>query len=149
MCRDAWLQLPRYFPTPSKNHLSHDILLLCLPCHQLSGLHDTHLRQVLAEEYSAPLNASTARFHDDPQKVKVKKFALALTKAKNLPDTRRKEMEEVVADYFDCEVGELTKEMLESLVAMETRYEIWHGSDMVLFQYRSYREGKLGIENGY
>ena len=54
-------------------------------------------------------------------------------KAKNLPDARRKEMEEVVADYYNCGVGELTKEMIESLVAMETRYKIWHESNAVLF----------------
>ena len=54
-------------------------------------------------------------------------------KAKNLPETRRKEMEEAVADYYSCKVSELTTEMLESLVAMETRYELGRGSDTVLF----------------
>ena len=124
---------PRNFPTPSKNHLSHDVLLLCVPCHQLSSLHDSRLRQILAEEYSAPLKASSARFHDDPQKVKVKKFARALMKAKDLPDARKKEMEETIAGYCNCGVSELTKEMVESLAIMETRYVIWHEMDAVVF----------------
>ena len=58
-------------------------------------------------------------------------------------------MEEAVADYFDCEVGELTKEMLESLVAVETRYEYLPWEGYGTFSMPILPRGKLGIENSY
>lgn len=37
-----------------KDHTSHDVVLLCRRCHQISNLHDTHLREKLAHECGAP-----------------------------------------------------------------------------------------------
>ena len=38
-----------------KDHQSHDVLLMCVPCHQLSNIHDTELRRELAELCDAPI----------------------------------------------------------------------------------------------
>lgn len=38
-----------------KDHVSHDIVLLCPTCHQRSNSIDLQLRKVLAEQCNAPL----------------------------------------------------------------------------------------------
>jgi len=45
----------RYFPAVMKDHQSHDVLLMCVRCHQLSNIHDTELRRELAELCDAPI----------------------------------------------------------------------------------------------
>lgn len=37
-----------------KNHTSHDVVLLCPKCHQISNMHDLSLREKLAKECDAP-----------------------------------------------------------------------------------------------
>ena len=38
-----------------KDHQSHDVLLMCVRCHQLSNIHDAELRRELAELCDAPI----------------------------------------------------------------------------------------------
>ncbi len=45
----------KHFPVCMKDHHSHDVLLLCPPCHMISTYHDDLLRRKLAEKYQAPL----------------------------------------------------------------------------------------------
>uniref|UniRef100_A0A182Q6Q7 Exonuclease 3'-5' domain-containing protein 2 n=1 Tax=Anopheles farauti TaxID=69004 RepID=A0A182Q6Q7_9DIPT len=45
----------KHFPVIMKEHVSHDVLLLCAECHQRSSIFDERLRQELAELCSAPL----------------------------------------------------------------------------------------------
>lgn len=40
-----------------KDHTSHDVLLLCPQCHQISNIHDLRLREKLALECDAPFPA--------------------------------------------------------------------------------------------
>uniref|UniRef100_A0AAG5CUQ4 Exonuclease 3'-5' domain-containing protein 2 n=1 Tax=Anopheles atroparvus TaxID=41427 RepID=A0AAG5CUQ4_ANOAO len=45
----------RHFPVIMKEHVSHDVLLLCADCHQRSNMVDERLRQELATLCEAPL----------------------------------------------------------------------------------------------
>ena len=49
--------IPRYFPHVLKEHTSHDVLLMCPPCHRRCSDHDGLLRAELAQECNAPLNS--------------------------------------------------------------------------------------------
>lgn len=40
-----------------KGHVSHDVLLLCPRCHQISNMHDYQLRETLSIECNAPFPA--------------------------------------------------------------------------------------------
>ena len=40
-----------------KDHISHDVLLLCVDCHLNSNSFDVMLRQQLASECSAPIGS--------------------------------------------------------------------------------------------
>ena len=59
-----------------KDHISHDILLMCMSCHQQATMYGDQLKKKLAEEYQAPLSySSNAKFKPDPKLVQIKNFA--------------------------------------------------------------------------
>ena len=106
-----------------KQHLSHDVLLLCVDCHRLSSYHNGLLRQQIAWEYSTPLNASAEKYHEDSNKVRVRSLARAMTRnKKNLPESRKKEILQIIADYCNCQPLEVSSEMMQELSMMETKY---------------------------
>ncbi|PIK36013.1 putative exonuclease 3'-5' domain-containing protein 2 [Apostichopus japonicus] len=128
----------RHFPDYLKKHSSHDILLLCVECHQCSWTFDSTLRYKLAEEYDAPINnLSNAPTKEDPVKAKVKSSAKALLRHKingNLPVQRRCELENTVKKHFDASI--VDQEMLQSAANMDTRvsnelFEMTHGEKVV------------------
>lgn len=47
-----------------KDHTSHDVVLLCPRCHQISNMHDLHLREQLAEECDAPFSSKNANLKE-------------------------------------------------------------------------------------
>ena len=66
----------RHFPSQMKEHLSHDVVLLCTTCHQMSSHHDGTFKRYLAEEYGAPLSGGQSRkYFDDPALLKAKNYA--------------------------------------------------------------------------
>ncbi len=52
--------------------MSHDVLLMCVGCHQRANQYDATLKQQLAAEVGAPLNVSSLKYFEDPWLVKVK-----------------------------------------------------------------------------
>ena len=69
-----WLLAFRLFPAKLKEHLSHDVLLMCIVCHQMASVHNSRLKQEIENEYSVPVNSSQ-KFKDDPRLLKVKNHA--------------------------------------------------------------------------
>lgn len=66
------LRIPIYFNSILaiiKDHTSHDIVLLCPRCHQLSNLFDFRLRSKLAHECNAPFaeKGGTSKTNEVPQ----------------------------------------------------------------------------------
>ena len=45
----------KFFPSVMKDHMCHDILLLCRDCHLRSDMFNVALRYQLAEECNAPI----------------------------------------------------------------------------------------------
>ncbi len=59
-----------------KNHRSHDIVLMCVCCHQSSNNHDTTLKQRLERECDAPMGTKEGlKFKTDEELRKVKSAA--------------------------------------------------------------------------
>ena len=74
----------RFFPDLMKNHRCHDVLLFCIGCHQRSNAFDTNLKQRLADECDAPLDAgSRSKFRHDSNAHKVKAAARSVTRGTN------------------------------------------------------------------
>nr|XP_013815030.1 PREDICTED: exonuclease 3'-5' domain-containing protein 2-like isoform X2 [Apteryx mantelli mantelli] len=110
----------RHFPIQMKDHNSHDVLLLCTSCHAISNYYDNHLKQQLAEEFSAPIGSEEGvRLLEDPLRRQVRSGARALLNADSLPDPRRAELLQGIKDFFNTEA--VTPEMLQEAAGLETR----------------------------
>lgn len=102
--------------------MSHDVLLLCVPCHQLSDSYDRFMRRDVALQYGVQIDAGTQKYRDDPGRVRVRSFARALKGGRQLPESRKMEMLGKIAEYSNCEIAEITPDKIEELANIETRY---------------------------
>ncbi|KAK9533952.1 hypothetical protein VZT92_009037 [Zoarces viviparus] len=114
----------RHFPTEMKDHNSHDILLLCTACHAASNVHDSVLKQRLADEFAAPQGCEEGvRLLEDSGRRRVRSAARALVTARDeLPEQRREELQAVIKSFLGYnEELELTDEALQQAAGLETR----------------------------
>ncbi|NXG50209.1 EXD2 protein, partial [Psilopogon haemacephalus] len=110
----------KHFPVQMKDHNSHDVLLLCTSCHAVSNYYDNHLKQQLAEEFSAPIGSEEGvRLLEDPLRRQVRSAARALLNADSLPEARRAELLQCIKDFYSAEA--VTPEMLQEAAGLETR----------------------------
>ncbi|XP_062566584.1 exonuclease 3'-5' domain-containing protein 2-like isoform X1 [Saccostrea cucullata] len=113
----------RFFPTSLKDHSSHDILLLCVSCHQRSTQFDTVLRFQLAEESGCPIDmGSSVKVHADKDLQKVRSAARALLSKKDrdkIPVERKEALRTIVKDFYG--VADLSDELLEEASDMDYR----------------------------
>ena len=69
----------RHFTALLKEHKSHDVLLMCVACHQRGNLHDNELKRRLLAECRPDAVSSSLDGHDkyvhDPTLTKVKSAA--------------------------------------------------------------------------
>ncbi|XP_064602350.1 exonuclease 3'-5' domain-containing protein 2-like isoform X1 [Liolophura sinensis] len=138
----------KFFPFMMKEHSSHDVLLLCPPCHAKSSQYDSLLRQQLADRCDAPLDSGTGtRMRQDSDLHKVKSAAKALKQSRDkLPADRREVLEHTVKTHFG--VMSLTEELLEKALDLDTRIYnskyVPHGQKVV--EYIRQREGLVSFE---
>lgn len=114
----------RHFPTEMKDHNSHDILLLCTSCHAASNVHDSFLKQQLAEEFAAPQGCEEGvRLLEDSDRRRVRSAARALlTAGDGLPEQRRDELQDLIKSFLNMnEEEELTDDALQQAAGLETR----------------------------
>ncbi|XP_072221487.1 exonuclease 3'-5' domain-containing protein 2 isoform X1 [Leuresthes tenuis] len=114
----------RHFPTEMKDHNSHDILLLCTTCHAASNVHDSFLKQQLADEFAAPQGCEEGvRLLEDSDRRRVRSAARALLSAgEGLPEQRREELQVLIKNFLSInEEQELTDEVLQQAASLETR----------------------------
>lgn len=116
----------RHFPTELKDHNSHDILLLCTSCHAASNVHDGVLKQMLAEEFSAPQGCEEGvRVFEDSDRRRVRSAARALlSSGDGLPEQRKEELQLLIRKFLNMEEEgeELTEEALQEAAGLETRF---------------------------
>lgn len=138
----------RFFPEMMKSHLSHDVLLLCVPCHQRSNVRELILRNQLATECNAPLGSATnSRKKVNPGLGKVRSAARAILHNKEkLPSERLQELEKTVKDYFN--VTEVTPDIILMASDLDTSYindgYVAHGEKVV--QHMCLHGGLLAFE---
>lgn len=94
----------KYFPAVMKDHQSHDVLLMCVRCHQVSNLHDSRLRQQLADECGAPISSSSSSKvweNSDMKRVRSAGRAIqANRKRQSIPSERLQELTAVLKTHF-------------------------------------------------
>ena len=114
--------MKRYFPSLMRNHQSHDILLMCIPCHKLGGFYDLGLRRKLGEMCNAPVSdKEDSKMLIDMEAKKVKAAARALVNNKDgkIPENRVKELQNVILSYYSTHTV-CDSELLESAVNIES-----------------------------
>ncbi|OWF38322.1 Exonuclease 3'-5' domain-containing protein 2 [Mizuhopecten yessoensis] len=130
----------KYLPHQLKEHSSHDVLLMCVPCHMQSTQHDYVIRQQLAEECNAPIdNGSGIKLHHDEDLRKIKSAAKALLKCREtIPAERRAALENIVKTFYETE--EITEELLNEAVNIDHKIlNKWykpHGKRVVTYMKR-------------
>ncbi|RVE52065.1 hypothetical protein evm_003343 [Chilo suppressalis] len=114
----------RYFPEVMKDHSCHDVLLLCLSCHQRSNMADLDVRLRLAAECDAPLtNRDFTKFTEDHTVKKVKSAARALLHQRDkIPQERCRQLETTILDYFpECDA--ITPDLLREAADLQAYVE--------------------------
>ena len=101
----------KYFPAVMKDHQSHDVLLLCISCHQKSNLHDSELRRRLGELCGAPVGSEAevkVRENVDLKRVRSAGRALRGNRGrkagKGIPEERVEELLTVIRDHYQTDV---------------------------------------------
>ncbi|XP_046487671.1 exonuclease 3'-5' domain-containing protein 2 [Neodiprion pinetum] len=105
----------KYFPVVMKEHQSHDVLLLCPTCHQISNMQDIRMRKRLAEMCDAPLSGPSISVDDAYQSHwrRLRSAVRALRKESSLPNQRRLILESHVSELTGHK--EITPQLLDEL----------------------------------
>ncbi|XP_028158918.1 exonuclease 3'-5' domain-containing protein 2 [Ostrinia furnacalis] len=116
----------KYFPEVMKEHSSHDVVPLCVPCHQRSNISDQAVRERLADKCSAPLDVKrSAKYAEDVTCKKIRSAARALlvqSKKHVLPEDRRKKLEAVLLEHYK-EHEKITEELLAEASEIQVMFE--------------------------
>ncbi|CAK9824800.1 Exonuclease 3'-5' domain-containing protein 2 [Anthophora retusa] len=142
----------KYFPLVMKAHQSHDILLLCPSCHEISNWHDLQLRRKLADMCAAPLAGPLTHIRNKYVQdwKKLHSAVKALRERTTLPDARRKELEHYILECTNKQqvtpilLDVLNKELKNSMVSIPNHDQFKcqsHGLQVVQFFQK--REGGL------
>jgi exonuclease 3'-5' domain-containing protein 2 len=120
----------RHLPAVMKDHSHHDVLLLCLACHEKYEDAANQLKADIGETFGVPLHG--LRAGRDRERGKAVSFARALLRhGEQIPVARREEMLRAIAGW----VGTLPSEGdLQNIARMETTAEggrIEHGEHVV------------------
>lgn len=90
------VQFRRYFPARLKRYGFHDVLLMCVPCHEKYECRSMELRHEIAREHGTRLNNGGGAVHlSDVGHVMAAAWAL-LTAPDNIPEDRRRKLTEEV-----------------------------------------------------
>lgn len=105
-----------------KDHTSHDVLLMCPRCHQISNVSDQTVRQKLAKQCDAPFktNEGGSKTVTVPRFREIKSISRALYYQKDkIPEKRLNELKTKLMELCP-EFEEITDDVLEHLVNIET-----------------------------
>jgi hypothetical protein len=107
----------RYMPAHVKDHSYHDILLLCVNCHEKYEDEASKLKQEIGVEYGIPMHGRGMYY--DHQIARVAKHAAALYRhGKMIPPERRKMLLKTVQDHYGHE--DVTDDELKAAMKLES-----------------------------
>ncbi|GIL71233.1 hypothetical protein Vretimale_2894 [Volvox reticuliferus] len=113
----------QHFPPSMKSHLSHDIVLMCPPCHKTCSVADQKRMTALGRQFNAPLGSATAaKFRHDSILGAVRSAGRALANTKVLiPPPRRRELEDLLRQHFG--VQEMDEALVRQAANVDPRME--------------------------
>lgn len=102
----------RYFPLEIKSHNFHDVLSVCVDCHESYERYADELKLELSSKYDAPINGEIEKRKDV---VKYSKMASTLLRDDiNIPKQRINELRDEIKSFFG--IKRLTQARLKSMV---------------------------------
>lgn len=109
----------KFFPEIMKNHSSHDIVLLCIQCHQTSNMSDLRVRYLLETLCNAPIKDNETKDIEIPntRMKKIHSAARALLNSKNnIPENRKEELRDIIRQIYPYD--ELSEEFFNYLLEL-------------------------------
>lgn len=113
----------KFFPNIMKEKTSHDVLLLCIPCHKRSNMSDLSIRRLLEKKCNAPISVdiTTTDAAVDRKLINGKRLARALFKLDNIPEQRKNELRKLLENAYPGQ--EINEEFAQNLLTTEkTRF---------------------------
>lgn len=136
----------KFFPSVMKSKTSHDILLLCIECHQKSNISENVLRLKLKAKCNAPLEGD--KNEEDIEAAKIlkchQKLARALLKGNNIPDSRIQEMKEILESAYPGD--EINDDFLIDLMSQQPSTTILNSHGNIVVQKFIENEGLVALE---
>jgi hypothetical protein len=102
----------RYFPLELKSHNFHDVLLMCVSCHDSYERRADELKRKVSEKYEAPINGEIIKNND---LVKYSKISTTLLykDVSSIPKSRIKILKREIKNHFG--IKRLTTKRLKSI----------------------------------
>jgi hypothetical protein len=136
-------------PAEVKDHSHHDVLLLCLTCHEKYESEANLLKAELGGKFGVPLHG--LRGERDHERNQAVKFAIALRRhAGQIPEVRRAEMLRFLGDWMgkwppdDADIEQIARLTSDEARVEHGRHVIAQITDMEAF-IRSWREHFLDV----
>lgn len=121
----------RYFPLEIKSHNFHDVLSLCVECHEAYERRADELKEKLAVIYKAPINGEKESRGDNLIKyVKIAKTLYGDTS--HIPKSRIQQLKEEIKSYFG--IKRLSKYRLERILKIKSTIIKKSHGEMVISQ---------------
>ena len=139
----------KLFPEVMRDHQSHDVLLMCLDCHQASNRLDHQMRSKLATISGSPLDEIISKTKEDFDLKAIRSAGRALLKdfeRNKIPMERKRELIRILKEHF--EKDELGFEIIEAAANIDTCIQnedyVSHAESVVT--YFAENEGILKLE---
>ena len=139
----------KLFPEVMRDHQSHDVLLMCLNCHQASNRLDHQMRSKLATISGSPLDEIISKTKEDFDLKAIRSAGRALLKdfeRNKIPMERKSELIRILKEHF--EKDELGLEIIEAAANIDTCIQnedyVSHAESVVT--YFAENEGILKLE---
>jgi hypothetical protein len=118
----------RYFPLEVKSHNFHDVLSLCVECHENYERFADKLKLELADEHNAPINGEV---DDKKDSIRFSKIASTLLRpdVNNIPKKRIIKIKSEVKNFFG--IKRLTKKRIKEISSIRSVLKRTHG-EMVM-----------------
>lgn len=121
----------KFLPLTLKSHNFHDVLSLCVNCHDKYERHADKLKEILSLKYNAPINGETT---SNKEILKFTKIATTLLKddLTNIPKKRIKYLKSELRSKFS--IKRITKSKLQEITEIRTTILIKTHGDIVMSQ---------------
>lgn len=119
----------RFLPAEVKDHSYHDVLLLCIDCHEKYEHHALSLKRKLSEEYGVPVDGIfDARLANDMRRVKG--YARVLLEHNTLiPEERKTYLLDFIKKTFNTDNPDL-----DSISKMEFEWDVKTQAEVIVSQ---------------